>query len=139
MLPSESTLLCRSLLVVQYGVFPGSEQFPSLTNPDYQSQLDRDPPILEQAFSNSFYGCPKSCLISTMVLLCLFHEYTDRNHCDNTRVQSRLPKRLRKWDIENDHEKDDAWGLNAKFALSMMSVAISYALILATPMTFRDL
>ena len=73
---------------------------------------------------------------SALDLFCLFHDCSGRNHCGKTRILARLPKRSRKWDIENDHEIDEAWGLNTTFSLSMIHVIGYHGLILLGPMVF---
>ncbi len=95
---------------------PGPEEIPSATDQDYVSS--RNPPILSTVFSTNFYGCKKSCIKSQLDLLYLIHECRGRNHCGKYRVLDSLPKRQRKW------EKEEAWGLNAVFAVSFYKVTL---------------
>lgn len=112
---------------------------PSSRDRDYSYNASRNPPILSTVFNTSFYGCKKACIKSQVDLLCLFHECKGRNHCGKFRVLERLPKRRRKWDIDRDEEKEEAWGLNAVFAVSFYKVALYHMLILAGPVVFWGL
>ncbi len=118
---------------------PGPEEIPSAKNQDYVYNSSRNPPILSTVFSANFYGCKKSCIKSQLDLLCLIHECRGRNHCGKYRVLDRLPKRQRKWEIDRDEEKEEAWGLNAVSAVSFYKVTLYHMLILAGPTVFWGL
>ena len=117
-------------------ILAGPQELPSVTDPDYQFHADRDPPILAEAFSASFYGCKKACIKSRLDMLSLFHECKGRNHCGKYRVLERLPKRRKEWEIDQDQEKDEAWGLNAVLGISFCKVVLYHVLFFAGPMTF---
>ena len=72
-------------------------------------------------------------------ILRIFHECNGRNYCGKTRVLARLPKRCRQWEINNDEEKEEAWGLHALFGVSFSKVALYHLLIFSGPMTFWGL
>lgn len=114
----------------------GPKELPSATDQDYQFNADRNPPILPSVFNANFYGCNKACVKARLDVLCLFHECSGRNHCGKYRVLDRLPKRRRKWEIDNDDEKDEAWGLHATFGVSFYKVALYHLLILTGPLVF---
>lgn len=118
---------------------PGPEEVPSPENRDYEYHGSRNPPVLSTVFNAKFYGCNKACIKSQLDLLCIFHECKSRNHCGKYRVLERLPKRRRKWDVDRDEEKDEAWGLNAVFAVSFYKVLLYHTLILAGPIVFWGL
>jgi len=107
-----------------------------VTDMDYRFATDRYPPILSSVFNASFYGCNKACIKSRLDVISIFHECKGRNHCGKYRILERLPKRCRKWDIDRDEEKDEAWGLNATFGVSFYKVAFYHLLILVGPITF---
>ncbi|CAD6590990.1 MAG: hypothetical protein ASARMPREDX12_004879 [Alectoria sarmentosa] len=94
------------------------QEIPSAKNRDYMYNANRNPPILSTVFNANFYGCKKACIKSRLDLFCFFHECKGRSHCGRYRVLDRLPKRRRKWNIDRDEERDEAWGLNAVFAVS---------------------
>ena len=114
-------------------VFAGPNQLPNPSNADYTFIPDRDPCILDEAFSAGFNGCSKTCFMSYLDLLCLFHECSGRGHCGRDRLLQRLPKRLEKWDIANDHAKDEAWGINTVFQISFIRMLAYHVLILLGP------
>lgn len=120
-------------------IMPGPEEVPSPENRDYEYHASRNPPVLSTVFNANFYGCNKACIKSQLDLLCIFHECKGRNHCGKYRVLERLPKRRRKWDVDRDEEKDEAWGLNAVFAVSFYKVLLYHTLILAGPIVFWGL
>ncbi|MCJ1358617.1 MAG: hypothetical protein MMC33_008617 [Icmadophila ericetorum] len=118
---------------------PGTEELPSVTDSDYSLTASRDPPILAAAFNNSFYGCKKACIKSQLDIFCLLHECKGRNHCGKYKVLERLPKRRKKWDVDSDHEKDEAWVLHAVFGVSFIKVLLYHMLILPGPLVFWGL
>lgn len=117
-------------------IMPGPEEMPSVTDLDYRFDDDRYPPVLSSVFTAGFYGCNKACIKSRLDVMSIFHECKGRNRCGKFRVLQRLPKRLRKWDVESDEDKDEAWGLNVAFGVSFYRVALYHMLILVGPTTF---
>lgn len=113
---------------------PGPKEIPSPQDPDYYYyNQSREPPVLSTVFNANFYGCTKPCIKSQLDLLCLFHQCKGRNRCGKYRVLEHLPKRRKKWEIDQDAEKEEAWGLNAVFAVSFYKVILYHMLILAGP------
>ena len=94
---------------------------------------------MPKVFNKHFYGCRQSCIRSRLDLLCLLHECQGRNHCGRFKILSRLPKRLRKWEADQDHEKDRAWGLHVVFGVSLLRIVSYHALIVAGPTIFWGL
>ena len=111
----------------------GSPEMPPFQDPDYYYTANRFPPVLGSVFNAGFHGCTKACITSHLDILRLFHQCKGRNHCGRFQVLDRLPKRVRKWEIDQDDEKDEAWGLNAVFAVSFCRVVVYHLLILAGP------
>lgn len=120
-------------------ILAGPEELPAASDKDYHFNADRDPPILESLFHTNFYGCKKACMKARLDILRIFHECNGRNHCGKCRILERLPKRRRQWQIGNDEEKEEAWGLHAVFGVSFYKVALYHLLILAGPLTFWGL
>ena len=120
-------------------ILAGPEELPSAADKDYNFNASRNPPIIDSVFHSNFYGCKKACIKAQLDILCLFHECMGRNHCGKYRVLERLPKRQKKWEIDRDEEKDEAWGLNAVFGVSFCKVALYHLLILTGPSTFWGL
>ena len=106
---------------------------PPSEDPDYHYNANRFPPVLGSVFYANFYGCRKACIMSHLDILHLFHQCKGRNHCGSYQVLDRLPKRVRKWEIDQVLEKEEAWGLNAVFAVSFFRVMLYHILILAGP------
>ena len=117
----------------------GPEEFPPPTDRDYRFIGDRSPPVLDNLFQRNFYGCGKACFKAKLDVLYFFHECSGRNHCGKFRVLERLPRRRTKWDISSDKEKDEAWGLHARFAVAFYKVVLYHCLILVGPLTFWGL
>lgn len=117
-------------------IMPGPNEMPSSRDRDYNYNASRNPLILSTVFNISFYGCKKACIKSQVDLFCLFYECKGRNHCGKYQILERLPKRRRKWYIDRDEEKEEAWGLNAVFAVSFYKVALYHMLMLAGPTVF---
>ena len=120
-------------------IMPGPKEMPSLLNRDYEYNASRNPPILSTVFNANFYGCKKACIKSQLDLFCLLHQCKGRNHCGKYRILERLPKRRRKWDVDRDEEGEEAWGLNAVFAVSFYKVTLYHMLILVGPIVFWGL
>lgn len=112
---------------------------PPSNDGDYRFESDEDPPVLPMVFNQHFYGCRTDCIRSQLDVLRLFHDCRGHNHCGRFKILNRLPKRLRKWDLDQDQEKDQAWGLNAVFGVSFLRVILYHALILAGPIVFWGL
>ena len=113
----------------------GPKELPLETDTDYQYTTNRIPPVLESVFNLNFHACDKACIKTRLDILALLHECGGRNHCGKYRVLERLPKRLRKWEIDRDEEKDEAWGLHVAFGVSFYKVVLYHLLILAGPVT----
>ncbi len=112
---------------------------PPTDDPDYYDNENRLPPVLNCVFNANFYGCKKACITSRLDRLGLFHQCKGRDHCGSHQVLDRLPKRVRKWEIDQYDEKEEVWGLNAVFAVSFYRVMLYHVLILAGPVLFWGL
>lgn len=102
---------------------------------DYTFGSFRNSPILPSVFTTYIDGCNQGCIKTRLDILDLFRECRGRNHCGKHRVLQQLPRRLRKWNIDKD-EKDEAWGLNAVFAVSFCRVVLYHLLILTGSLLF---
>ena len=118
---------------------PGPQEMPPSGDPDYYYNANRFPPVLDSVFHANFYGCKKACIMSRLDILGLLHQCKGRDHCGRYQVLDRLPKRVRQWEIDRDDEKEEAWGLNAVFAVSFYRVMLYHMLILAGPAVFWGL
>lgn len=112
---------------------------PPSNDGEYRYESDQDPPVLPKVFNKHFYGCRKGCIRSQLDVLRLFHECQGHNRCGRFKILNRLPKRLRKWDSDQDQENDQAWGLHAVFGVSFLRVMLYHTLMLAGPMVFWGL
>ncbi|KAL6722351.1 hypothetical protein ACLMJK_001458 [Lecanora helva] len=117
-------------------IHAGQCELPSAADEDYEYCADRDPPILESLFQSNFYGCNKACMKARLDVLRIFHECHGRNYYGKCRILQLLPKRCSKWEIDNDDEKDEAWGLYAVFGVSFYKVVLYHLLILIGPLVF---
>ena len=119
---------------------PGPQELPPSEDPDYYYNANRlFPPVLGSVFHANFYGCKKACITSHLDVLRLFHQCKGRNHCGRSQVLDRLPKRVRRWEIDRIDETEEAWGLNAVFAVSFYRVLLYHVLILAGSVVFWGL
>ena len=127
-------------------------------NKDYYNVCDNFP-ILDSVFNAGFYGCKKECVRAQLDVLSalhkcvenscekqcskkrldrlgIFHECYGRDYCGRRRILERLPRRKRKWEIDNAYGSEIAWGLNAVFCVSFFKVCLYHLLILAGPLIF---
>lgn len=114
---------------------------PPATDGDYEfeGKLDtvREAPVC--GFNGKFYGCKKDCIRAWLDILDSLHECKGRNLCGSYRALQRVPKRLRKWQIDIPVGKEKAWGLNAIFAVSGYKVTLYHLVIVAGPLVFWGL
>ena len=132
----------RLLILQQYHrassnlIIAGPKQLPPTTDKDYHPCAACSSWVLEEIMSSNIRGCNKVCVKSKLDILEFFHECKGRNHCGKYQVLQHLPKRRKIWQIDNDGEKDEAWGLHAEFDVSFLKVALYHLLILSGPLTF---
>lgn len=120
-------------------ILMGPEELPPAKNPDYVYDTLRHSSILGKLFRVNLHGCRKPCLKSQIDMFELFHPCYGRDPRGRHRILKLLPKRRHKWDVDQDEDGEDAWGMNAVFAVAFYKVALYHLLILVGPAIFWGL